>query len=100
MLLAVAGQQARVSQLDGDQDVQHDDDRHRHYEEQDGRDLERVFDQRPSRRAPGAVQDSAAVADVVVDDAELDGLRHSKAESQQPDHHHKFDCSGQLRHSV
>lgn len=100
MLLAVDGQQARVSQLDGDQYVQHDDDRHRQYEEQDGRDLERVLDQRPPSRAPGAVQDNAAVADVFVNDAELDGLRHGETEGQQPDHHHEFDGSGQIRHSV
>lgn len=74
-----AGQQTRASQFDGDQHVQHGDDRHRQREEQNGWDHESVLDQRPPRRAPSAIRDDGAVS-VVVDDAELYGLWHGEAE--------------------
>lgn len=85
------GQQTRASQLDGDQHVQHSDDRHRQYEEQDGRNLEGMLDQRPPQRAYGAIQVSSGA---VINDAELDGLWHGEAESQQPDGHHELHRSG------
>lgn len=95
------GQQARAPQLDGNQHVQHGNDRHRQHEEQDGRDLEGVLDQRPSQRAPGAVRDYGVICVVVLDDdAELDGLWHGEAEGQHPDRHHKLDRPGQLRHCM
>lgn len=98
-LTADGGQQARVSQLDGDQHVQHGDDRHGQHEEQEGRDLEGVFDQCPSQRAPGAIQDDSAVV-VGVDDAELDGLWHGEAEGQQPNRYHELHRPGEFRHCV
>lgn len=88
------GEQARASQLNGDQHVQHGDDRHWHHEEQDGRDLEGVLDQGPLQRAPRAVQDHGLVVRVFVDDAELDGLWYREAEGQQPDRNHELHRAG------
>lgn len=86
------GQQSGSPQLDGNQHVEHRDDRHRQHEEQYGRDFESVLDQRPPGGTPGAVQDDGAVIAVLVSDAELNRLGHCEAKCQQPDHHHELHC--------
>lgn len=93
------GHQSRPPQFDRDQDVQDRDDRHGRDEEEHRRYLEGVLDQDPLDRAPRAVHDRRAVV-ILVNDAELDRLRHGQAEGQQPNHDDKFDGAGQVRHRV
>lgn len=68
-------QQSRSPQFQSDQNVQDGDQRHRHHEEQTGRDLERVLDELELERAHDGLWVVCAVNLGHADHPELDRLR-------------------------